>query len=77
MKGFIKWMDKASLLIKIILAIPMLDIVWVVYRMCKSIVKKNTLGIILGVLLIVFGLPWLWLVDIITILLTGKVLWVD
>ncbi|MFI3167744.1 MAG: hypothetical protein R3Y32_06445 [Bacillota bacterium] len=77
MKGFIKWMDNASLLIKIILAIPVLDIVWVVYRLCKSLVKKNTLGIILAVVLIIVGLPFLWIIDIITILLTGKVIWID
>ncbi len=77
MKGFIKSMDKASLLIKIILALPILDIVWVVYRLCKSLVKKNTLGIILGILLIIFGIPFLWIVDIITIILSGKVIWID
>lgn len=77
MKGFIKWMDSASLLIKIILAIPVLDIVWVVYRLCKSLVKKNTLGIILAVVLIIVGLPFLWIIDIITILLTGKVIWIN
>ncbi len=77
MKGFIKSMDNLSLLFKIILAIPVLDIVWVVYRLVKSIVKKITLGIVLGVILIIVGLPFLWIIDLITIILSGKVIWVD
>ncbi|MGI6713654.1 MAG: hypothetical protein ACOX3K_01170 [Bacilli bacterium] len=77
MKKFIKWMDSASKLIKVILALPVLDIVWVIYRLVKSITKKSTLGVVLAILLIVIGLPWLWLVDIITILFADKVLWID
>ncbi len=77
MKAFVKSMDGLSKLFKIILALPILDIVWVVYRLIKSLSKKNTLGIILGVLLIIFGIPFLWIVDIITIVLFNKVLWID
>lgn len=77
MKALVKSMDGLSKLFKIILALPILDIVWVVYRLIKSLSKKNTLGIILGILLIVFGIPFLWIVDIITIVLFDKVLWID
>ncbi|MFI3128749.1 MAG: hypothetical protein R3Y18_01665 [Bacillota bacterium] len=58
-------------------ALPVLDIVWVVYRLIKSISKKNTLGIILGIVLIIVGIPFLWIVDIITIVLFDKVIWID
>ncbi len=77
MKAVIKWFDKLSKVVKIIFAIPFLDILWTVYRILRSANKKNTLGIVLGVVLIVLGLPWLWLVDIITIALKNKVLWID
>lgn len=77
MEKFVKWMDGQSLLIKVIFAIPLLDILWVVYRLVKSLVKKSVLGIVLGVVLIIIGLPWLWLVDIVTLVFMGKVLWVD
>ncbi|NLG31051.1 MAG: hypothetical protein GX546_00620, partial [Acholeplasmataceae bacterium] len=56
-------------------ALPVLDVVWVIYRLIKSCNDKNTLGVIVAVLLIVIGLPWLWLVDIITLLVSNKVLW--
>ncbi|MFI3166313.1 MAG: hypothetical protein R3Y45_08620 [Bacillota bacterium] len=77
MKALVKSMDGLSKLFKIILALPVLDIVWVVYRLVKSISKKNTLGIILGIVLIIVGIPFLWIVDIITIVLFDKVIWID
>lgn len=77
MEKFVKWMDSQSLLVKVIFAIPLLDILWVAYRLVKSLVKKSVLGIVLAILLFVIGLPWLWLVDIITLIVAGKVIWVD
>lgn len=77
MKKLVKWFDDAPLLIKIILAIPVLDVVWVVYRIARSLMKNSMLGLVLGIILIIVGLPWLWLVDIVTILLTGKVIWLN
>ena len=77
MKNFIVAMEKLPLIAKIILAIPMLDIIWVFYRLVRSIDKQNTVGIVLAVILIIFGIPFLWLIDIITILLTGNVWWLD
>ncbi|HQC55043.1 MAG TPA: hypothetical protein PKX91_04905 [Clostridia bacterium] len=76
-KSFVKAMDGLSKIVKIILALPFLDIVWVVYRLIKSISKKNTLGIVLAILLLIFGIPFLWLIDIITIIISNKVLWLD
>ena len=77
MKNFIKTMEDFPLFVKIVLAIPMLDIIWVVYRLCRSIDKQSTVGMILAVLLIIIGIPFLWLVDIITILVNGNVWWID
>lgn len=77
MKSFIKGMEGLALWIKIILALPVLDIVWNIYRLICSISKNNTIGIVLAVLLIIIGLPFMWLVDIICLLVTGKVLWID
>lgn len=62
---------------KIILALPFLDILWVVYRLFRSIEKSNVLGIVLAVLLLIIGIPFLWLVDIITLIIQDKVYWID
>lgn len=75
--NFVKAMDRLPLILKIILAIPALDVVWVIYRLIKSMAKSNMLGTILAIVLIFVGLPFLWFIDIISILLTGTVLWVD
>lgn len=77
MKSFIKGMDGLALWIKIILALPGLDIVWNVYRLARSINKNSTLGIIFAVLLIIVGIPFMWLVDIICLLVANKVFWID
>lgn len=77
MKGFIVAMEKLPLIVKVLLALPMLDIIWVVYRIARSIDKQSTFGILLGVIMIIIGIPFLWLIDIITILVTGNVWWID
>ena len=77
MKGFIDAMEKLPLWAKVLLALPALDIIWVVYRLCKSVNKENTLGIVLAVVLIIIGIPFLWLIDIVTLLISNYVIWID
>jgi len=77
MKTLIKDMESLPLWVKIILALPALDIIWVIYRLCKSVDKENTLGIVLAVVLLIVGIPFLWLVDIITLIVSNYVLWLD
>lgn len=77
MKDLIKSIDNLPKLIKLILAIPALDIIWVVYRLMRSFVKNNMLGVVIAVVLIIVGLPWLWLIDLICIALNDKVWWID
>lgn len=73
----IKAFDNLPKWLKVVLALPLLDILWNIYRLIKSIKKDNIVGIILAILLITIGLVFMWLVDIITILLYDKVLWID
>ena len=77
MNSLVRAMDKLNIVIKIILALPVLDIVWHFYRLLRSIDRGNALGIILAVLLIVVGWAFFWIVDIISIILTNRVLWID
>ena len=72
MKDFIKWLDKAPLWLKVVLALPGLDIVWAVYRIVKGIAYKQTLTLIVGILWIIPGAIFGWLIDIISILLMKK-----
>lgn len=70
-------MDGLDWIVKLILAIPVLDIVWNVYRLVKSVDKGSILGIILAIILILPGATFMWLVDVISIIVFKKVLWID
>ncbi len=73
MKQFVKAMNDLPFILKLILCIPALDIIWAVYRIVKGITKESLVQIIVGVLWIVPGAVFLWLVDIIGVLLYKKV----
>ncbi len=77
MNQFVSAMDKMPKLVKILLALPALDIIWTIYRICRSADKKSVLGIVLGLIVLIVGIPLLWLIDIITLLVSNKVLWID
>ncbi len=77
MQEYINAFDNLPLVVKIIFALPMLDILWAIYRLCKSLSKQNTVGIVLAVLMLIVCPALFWLVDIITLAFTGKVLWID
>ena len=72
--SFISAIDDLPLIVKIILCIPALDIVWGIYRIVKGYTTKNILMLVIGILWIVPGVAFGWLIDIICILLTGKLL---
>ena len=67
MKEYIRVIDGLPLILRLILAFPGLDgIVYGIYRIAKG-------RIIIGILWIFLGFAILWIIDIITILLNGKV----
>ncbi len=77
MKDIIKTIEGLPLIVKLILALPFLDIVWAVVRVIRSLAKNNLVGTVIAILLIVVGLPFVWLFDIICILLKGNIWWID
>ncbi|MFA5720312.1 MAG: hypothetical protein WC939_04565 [Acholeplasmataceae bacterium] len=75
MKSYVNWMDNNSKLVKVLLALPIINILWWVYRLFKSIDEGNVLGIVLAILLLIVGIPFLWIIDLITLIVMDKVLW--
>ena len=73
MKALIKALDDLPLIVKIILCLPALDIIWCISRVCRSVVKS----IVLGILTIFPGAAFVWIIDLITVILTGKIWWID
>ena len=72
MKGFVKWLDDAPIWLKIIFALPGLDIVWAIYRIVKGAAYGKTAVLVGGVLWLLLGWIALWLIDIITIAIYKK-----
>lgn len=77
MKSFIKTMSDLPFIIKLILCIPVLDIVWNITRLCRSIDKKNLLGIVLAALAIFPGAGFVWIVDILCVIIKKDIWWID
>ena len=77
MQNLINTIDNLPMLVKIILALPGVDLVWVIYRLCRSLVKQNIVGIVIAIAAIIIGLPWLCIVDILCRIFMGKVWWLD
>lgn len=49
-----------------------------IYRLCRSVTKKDVLGIVLAILLLLCGGFFiLWIVDLVCILLDKPVIWID
>lgn len=65
MKDIVKAFDNLPWIVKLLLCLPVLNIAWAVYRICKGVAKKSTLMLIVGILWIIPGAAFLWLVDLI------------
>lgn len=75
MNSIVKGFDSLPRIVKVIFALPVLDILWAIYRLCRSIAKKNTLAIVLSIVMLILCPVIFWIVDLITTILTGKVVW--
>ena len=77
MKKLVKTLEGLPWIIRVILTI-----VWGVYgnllRLFKSLAAKNTVGVILAVLLLICGgFAILWIIDIIMVIFGKRVWWID
>jgi hypothetical protein len=77
MKDILKAINGLPLIVKLILALPALDIVWAVVRVIRSLNANNLVGVVLAIILIIVGIPFFWVIDLICILLKGNIWWID
>ncbi|MGM9680883.1 MAG: hypothetical protein ACI3XR_05205 [Eubacteriales bacterium] len=75
-KKLIEAIDKLPTIAKLILCIPAVDIIWSIYRLLRSVVANNLVGIIVSAILILCA-PFMWLIDLICIILKGKIWTID
>ena len=75
MKDFIKAMDSLSDLVKLLLCLPIVNIVWGIYRVARSADANNVTGIVLGIIWIIFGGIILWVFDLVYMIMNKKIWW--
>ncbi len=68
MKKVVKAMDEFPLWLKVILALPILDIVWAVYRIIKGAAYGKVSLVIWGIVWIILGWAIFWIIDIISLI---------
>ncbi len=68
MKSFVKWFDDAPWWLKIVLALPVLDLAWAIYRIVKGIANGKVSLIVAGILWILLGWGILWVIDLVCVL---------
>lgn len=69
MNGIVKWFESAPLWVKIIFALPGLDIIWAVFRIIKGAAQGKLGLILIGILWIILGWAILWIIDLVSILI--------
>ena len=69
MKGLVKWFEDAPVWLKIIFALPGLDIIWAIFRIVKGAVKGKISLVLIGILWILLGWAILWIIDIVSIII--------
>ncbi len=77
MKDLIAAFDKLPKIVKIILALPGLDIVWALYRIVKGAVYKNFTTLIAGIVWLLAGWAILWIIDIVSLILKDSLLFAE
>jgi|AntRauTorckE6833_2_1112554.scaffolds.fasta_scaffold13140_2 hypothetical protein len=73
MNEVVKFFDGLPVIVKLILALPVIDgFAWGIYRLAKGISKNDLSLIVAGIVWIAVGWAIFWILDIITIIMHGK-----
>lgn len=75
MDSFIKWMDGRSRLVKILFCLPIIDIIWGVYRVLGAIKNKNWLHLVLAIIWVFIAGFVGWVLDLVCIILFSHIFW--
>lgn len=75
MHAFCQWMDSNERIIKILLCLPIVDILWGVYRLGGAIANKDVAHIILAAIWIIFA-GWVgWVLDLVWVIVFNRIFW--
>lgn len=70
--GFVSAMDGLPWILKLLFCIPALNIIWAIYRIVKGVKTGNAILIIIGILWIVPGSVFCWIIDLICTICFGQ-----
>ena len=74
MKDIVKFFDNLPWIIKLILAFPFIGgIAYGIYRIAKGLDKNDMIMVLAGIVWLLVGWAILWIIDLITVILHGKV----
>jgi hypothetical protein len=77
MRDLVRAFDNLPWIFKLILCLPGIDgIAWGIYRIAKGIDRKDNTMIIVGFIWIIVGAAILWIIDMISVIMYGKVVFV-
>ena len=75
-KKYIEWYQGLDKVVKILLCI-LWDVPANLYRLAKSAQKDSVLGIVLAIVLMIFGGWVLFVIDIVSLVVKDKIYWID
>lgn len=75
--AFVKWMDSQSKLVKILFCLPVIDILWGIYRILKETCVKqiNAVRLVLAIAWVIWAGFIGWLLDLVCIILFDHICW--
>lgn len=71
MSDFLKQVDSWPLIVKVLLCIPLVEIFYGICRIINGVVKNDVLWIVLAILTIFPGAFFMWILDLVWVLLKG------
>lgn len=75
-KKYIDWYQGLDKVVKILLCI-LWDVPANLYRLAKSAQKNSVLGIVLAIVLMIFGGWILFVIDIVSLVVKDRIYWID
>ena len=73
----IKAFDELPKIVKIIFALPFLDIIWAVYRIIKGACTNNTTTLVAGIVWVIFGCFITWVLDLVYLIMDKQPLFTE
>ena len=66
---FVKAIDNLPWIVKLLLCLPIVDIIWAIYRIVKGAASGKVSLVVAGIVWLLLGGFILWLVDLISIII--------